>query len=105
MSIRPASCIAFSLPGSSGAGALVVVNFSTLSGVLGAVRLQRVLHQLERAGDVDDVDLDRARRLGRGAEPELAEPAPGSRSCLQPAVRASPASSAQAVRQAVCRAV
>jgi hypothetical protein len=32
MSLRPAPCIAFSLPGNSGAGALVNTNLATLSG-------------------------------------------------------------------------
>ena len=32
MSLRPAPCIALSLPGSSGAGALVKVNLATMFG-------------------------------------------------------------------------
>ena len=60
-----ASCCALSLPGSSGAGALVKVMRETSSGLACAIGLERLLRQRQVAGDVDDRERERRFRLGR----------------------------------------
>ena len=58
MSTRPADCWARSLAESSGAGALLKTMRETTDGVRGAEGLERRLHELERAADVEDGDDD-----------------------------------------------
>ena len=65
MSLRPAACIALSLPASSGAGALVKRDLGRRGPDASPVRLDRALRQREIARDVDDVDRDRSLRRQR----------------------------------------
>ena len=83
MSLRPAPCIAFSLPGSSGAGALVIVELRDELRILLHIRLDRVLRQREVARDVDDVDRDR----GSSASPACASAGSASATAPRPARR------------------
>ena len=79
MSTRPASCCALILPASSGAGALVKVMRETRFGFALRIVLDRLLRQREIAGDVDDVERDRARRqrqsCAKPGPPKAATPA------------------------------